>query len=148
MALLHLILGSAMWLSRIPAIRVSPRSLELVPGVLLLCISSALVWWSIPRLEEVFLDRGSLVPTTHISSGSDCEFGQKNRIEFDIDARAPTKFALAFRDIAPPSPSHPCECIYVHFPGHIDYAYADRLSGPMMTVESEETIHERISGQL
>ena len=136
-----------MWLSRILAIRVSPRSLELVPAVLLLCISSALLWWSIPRLEEVFLDREGLVPTTHISSGSDCEFGQKNRIEFNIDARAPTKFTLAFRDIAPPSPSHPCEYIYVHFPGHIDYVYADRLSDPMMTVESKETIYERISGQ-
>ncbi|MBV8399573.1 MAG: hypothetical protein JOZ17_12655 [Acetobacteraceae bacterium] len=127
--------------------RLSYRGLELIPGALLLCVSAALLWWSVPRLKEVFLEQESFIPTTHISAGSDCEFRQASRIEFNIDSRAPTTFMLAFRDIAPPSPSHPCEYIYVRFPGHIDNAYADRLSGPMMTVESRESIYEHIPGQ-
>jgi hypothetical protein len=135
-----------MWFPRMLTIRVPRRSLEIIPGVLLLCISVALLWWSVPRLHEVFLDQGRLVPTTHISSGSDCEFGQKSRVEFDIDARAPTKFILVFRSIAPASSSHPCQYIYVRFPGRIDYAYADRLSGPLMAVESKEVIYERVPG--
>lgn len=136
-----------MGLSPLVRLRLSYRGLELIPGVLLLCVSAALLWWSVPQLKEVFLEQESFVPTTHISAGSDCEFRQENRIEFSIDARAPTTFMLAFRDIAPPSPSHRCEYIYVRFPGHIDNAYADRLSGPMMTVEFKENIYEHIPGQ-
>jgi hypothetical protein len=84
-----------------------------MPCMILLSISAVLLWWSIPQLKEVFIEQEKFVPTTHISAGSDCEFGQKPRIEFSIDARTPTTFVLAFRDIAPPSPSHPCEYIYV-----------------------------------
>jgi hypothetical protein len=120
---------------------------ELIPGVLLLCISAALLLWSLPRLKEVFIERERFFPTTHISAGSDCEFRQNSRLEFNIDARAPTTFTLAFREIAPPSPSHPCEYIYVRFPGHIDNAYADRLSGLMMTVETKENIYAHLPGQ-
>ena len=123
------------------------RGVELIPGALLLCVSAALLWWSVPRLKEVFLEQGRAVPATHISAGSDCEFRQESRIEFNVDARAPTTFTLAFRDIAPPSPSHPCEYVYVRFPGHVDNAYADRLSGPMMTVEFRENIYEHTPGQ-
>jgi hypothetical protein len=126
----------------------APRdSLELIPGVLMLCISAALLWWAVPRLKQVFLNGEKFVPTTHISAGSDCELSQKSRIEFNIDARAPTTFVLTFREITPPSASHPCEYIYVRFPGHIDDAYADALSGPMMTIESKENIYKHVPGQ-
>jgi hypothetical protein len=120
--------------------------LELIPGVLLLCISTALLWWSVPQLKEVFLEQEKFVPTTHVSAGSDCQFGQKPRIEFRVDARRPTTVVLALRDIAPPSRSHPCEYIYIRFPGHIDNAYADALSGSMM-IESKENIYEHLPGQ-
>ena len=68
-------------------------------------------------------------------------------MEFGIDARRPTTFTLAFRDIAPPSPSHPCEYLYVRFPGHIDNAYADELLNPMAPVEFKENIYEHLPGQ-
>ena len=122
-------------------------SFDLRPGVLLLCISGALLWWSLPRLTVAFLEQDDFAPTTHISAGSDCEFGQKARMEFGIDARRPTTFTLAFRDIAPPSPSHPCEYLYVRFPGHIDNAYADELLNPMAPVEFKENIYEHLPGQ-
>jgi hypothetical protein len=134
----------AFWLARI---RVPGISLELMPGVLLLCISTALLWWSVPQLKEVFLEQKKFVPTTHISAGSDCEFNQKPRIEFNIDARAPATFVLAFRDIVPPSGSHACEYIYVRFPGHLANAHAAALSGPLMTVEVKENIYEHLPGQ-
>ena len=121
-------------------------SLELIPAVLLLCISAALLWWSVPQLKEVFLEQERFVPTTHISAGSDCAFGQEPRIEFNVDARLPTTFVLAFHDIRPPSKSHPCEYIYVRFAGHINNAYADPLWGSMMT-ESRENIYARLPGQ-
>ena len=120
-------------------------SFDLRPGVLLLCISGALLWWSLPRLKEAFLEQDDFAPTTHISTGSDCEYGQKARMEFDIDGRGPTTFTLAFLGIAPPSPSHPCEYIYVRFPGHIDNAYADELLNPMASVEFKENIYELAS---
>jgi hypothetical protein len=128
-------------------LKVPHGGFELIPAVLLLCVSAALLWWSVPRLKAVFLDRETIVPTTHIAAGSDCEFGQKPRIELNIGARTPTTFTLAFREIAPPSPSHPCEYIYVRFPGQIDNAYADRLTGPMMTVEFKNNIYEHLPGQ-
>jgi hypothetical protein len=115
--------------------------------MLLLSIATALLGWSVPRLTQVFLSEEQLVPTTHISAGSDCEFRQKNRIEFNVDARAPATFTLAFRDIAPPSPSHPCEYIYVRFPGRLDHAYADALSGPTTAVEQRQDIYQRSPGK-
>ena len=127
-------------------IRASHGSL-LICGLFLLCISAALLLWSVPRLKEVFLEDEKFVPTTHISAGSNCKFGQKNRIEFHIDERAPTTFILAFRELAPPSSSHPCEYIYVRFPGHVDSAYAFAVAGPMTAVEAKENIYERLPGQ-
>jgi len=138
---------SAVWLSWLVRIRGSQASFDLRPGVLLLCISAALLWWSLPRLKEAFLDQENFVPTTHISAGSDCEFGQKARMEFNIDARMPTTFTLAFLDIAPPSPSHPCEYIYARFPGHIDNVYADRFPNPMTSDEFRENIYQHLPGQ-
>ena len=137
----------AVWRSWLIRTRVPQGSFDLRPGVLLLCISGALLWWSLPRLKEAFLEQDDFAPTTHISAGSDCEFGQKARMEFDIGARGPTTFTLAFLDIAPPSPSHPCEYIYVRFPGHIDNAYADELANPMAPVEFKENIYEHLPGQ-
>jgi len=86
------------------------------------------------------------MPTTHISAGSDCEFGQKARIEFNVDARGPTTFVLALRGMASPSLAHPCEYVYVRFPGHIGSAYAYALSGPTMTTEVKENIYEHGPG--
>ena len=137
----------AVWRSWLIRTRVPQGSFDLRPGVLLLCISGALLWWSLPRLKEAFLEQDDFAPTTHISAGSDCEFGQKARMEFDIGARGPTTFTLAFLDIAPPSPPHPCEYIYVRFPGHIDNAYADELANPMASVEFKENIYEHLPGQ-
>jgi hypothetical protein len=134
-------------LPRLAGIRALFGGRELVPAVLLLCISAALLWWSVPRLKEVFLEQEKLVPTTHISTGSDCGFSQKNRIELNVDARGPTTFVLAFRGIAPPSQAHPCEYIYVRFPGHIDNAYVYALSGPTMTTEFKENIYEQRPGR-
>lgn len=137
----------AVWRSWLIRTRVPQGSFDLTPGVLLLCISGALLWWSLPRLKEAFLEPGDFAPTTHISAGSDCEFGRKARMEFDIAARGPTIFTLAFLDIAPPSPSHPCEYIYVRFPGHTEKAYADKLLSPIASVELKENIYEHLPGQ-
>ncbi len=128
-------------------IRLPRDSLELITGLFMLSMAAALLGWSSPRLKQVFLSEEQLVPTTHISAGSDCEFRQKSRIEFNVDARAPATFTLAFRDIAPPSPSHPCEYIYVRFPGRLDRAYADALSGPITPVEHREDIYQHLPGQ-
>jgi len=130
-----------MLLSRLVKIRLPRDRLELITGLIMLGIAAALLGWSVPRLTQVFLFEAQVVPTTHISAGSDCEFRQKNRIEFNVDARAPATFTLAFRDIAPPSPSHPCEYIYVRFPGRLDHVYADALSG------SVENIYQRWPGK-
>ena len=135
-----------MSLFRLAGIRLPRDSLELITGLLMLSIAAVLLGWSIPRLTQVFLPEEQLVPTTHISAGSDCEFRQKNRIEFNVDARTPATFTLAFRDMAPPSPSHPCEYIYVRFPGRLDHAYADALSGPLTEVEQREEIYQRSPG--
>jgi len=125
-----------------------PRdSLELITGVLMLSIAAALLGWSVPRLTQVFLSEEQLVPTTHISAGSDCEFREKNRIEFNVDARAPATFTLAFRAIAPPSSSHPCEYIYIRFPGRLEHAYANALSGAITGVEHREDIYQRLPGK-
>jgi hypothetical protein len=137
----------AMPLFRLIRSRSPHGSLELICGLFLFSTSAALLLWSIPRLKEVFLEGGKFVPTTHISAGSNCAFRQKIRIEFHIDAQAPTTFILAFREIAPPSPSHPCEYIYVRFPGRIDNAYANALSGPLMGMESKENIYKRLPDQ-
>jgi hypothetical protein len=128
-------------------IRLPRDRLELITGALMLSIAAVLLGWSVPRLTQVFLSEEQLVPTTHISAGSDCEFRQKSRIEFNVDARAPATFTLAFRDIAPPSPSHPCEYIYVRFPGRLDHAYADALSGPITAVEHRADIYQRSPGK-
>jgi hypothetical protein len=122
-------------------------NLELITGLLMLAIAAALLGWSVPRLTEVFLSEEQLLPTTHISAGSDCEFRQKTRIEFNVDARSPATFTLAFRDIASPTPSHPCEYIYVQFPGRLNHAYADALPGPMPAVEYQEDIYQRSPGK-
>ena len=103
--------------------------------------------WSLPRLKQAFLGEENVVPTTHISVGSDCEFGQRARIEFDVDARMPTTFTLALLHIGTPSSLHPCEYIYVRFPGHIDRAYADRIPNPMSSTEFKEDIYEHLPGQ-
>ena len=125
-----------------------PRdNLELITGLLMLGIAAALLGWSIPRLTQVFLSEGQLVTTTHIAAGSDCEFRQKSRVEFNVDARTPAAFSLAFRDIAPPSALHPCEYIYVRFPGRLDSVYADALSGPAMATEQREDIYQRLPGR-
>ena len=116
---------------------------ELVPVLLLIAVSAALLWWSVPHLADAFGERVETVPTTHISAGSDCAFGRKTRIEFTIDADRPTTLVMNFRDIAPPTSSHPCEYIYVRFPGRLDSAYALGLSGPAMTTEVKETIFTR-----
>src|SRR5215472_47181 len=113
----------------------------------MLSIAALLLGWSVPRLTRVFLSEEQLVPTAHIAAGSDCEFRQKNRIEFNVDARTPATFTLAFRDIAPPTPAHPCEYIYVRFPGRLDNVYADALSGPLMAVEQREDIYQRSPGK-
>jgi len=103
--------------------------------------------WSLPRLKQAFLGKEDVVPTTHISVGSDCEFGQRARIEFDVDARKPTTFTLALLHIGASSPSHPCEYIYIRFPGHIDSAYADRIPEPMSSTEFKEDIYVHPPGQ-
>ena len=136
-----------MSLFRLVRIRLPGDRLELITGLLMLSIATALLGWSVPRLTQVFLSEEQLVPTTHISAGSDCEFRQKTRIEFNVDARALATFTLAFRDIAAPSPSHPCEYIYVRFPGRLDHAYADALSGPLTAVEHREDIYQRSPGK-
>jgi hypothetical protein len=102
--------------------------------------------WSLPRLEQAFLGEENVVPTTHISVGSDCEFDQKARIEFDVDARMQTTFTLALLHIDAPSSLHPCEYIYVRFPGHIDRAYADRIPNPMSSTEFKEDIYVHVPG--
>ena len=135
-----------MLLVRLVRIGLPRDSLELITGLFMLSMAAALLGWSVPRLTQVFLPEEQLVPTTHISAGSDCEFRQKNRIEFNVDARAPATFTLAFREIAPPSPLHPCEYIYVRFPGRLDHAYADALSSPMTAVEYREDIYRRSPG--
>jgi hypothetical protein len=127
--------------------KISRRSVDLIPGVLLLCISAAMLSWSLPRLKQAFLGQENFVPTTHISVGSDCEFGQRARIEFNVDARMPTTFTLALLDIAAPSPSHPCEYIYIRFPGRINKAYADKIPNPMSSTEFKEDIYVRVPGQ-
>jgi hypothetical protein len=127
--------------------KISRRSFDLIPGVLLLCISAAMLAWSLPRLKQAFLGQENFVPTTHISVGSDCEFGQRARIEFNVDARMPTTFTLALLGIAAPSQSHPCEYIYVRFPGHVDKAYVDRIPNPMSSTEFEEDIYVHLPGQ-
>jgi hypothetical protein len=125
-----------------------PRdSLELITGALMLSVASALLGWSVPRLTQVFLSEQQLVPTTHISAGSDCDFRQKSRIEFNVDARAPATFTLAFRDIAPSSPTHACEYTYVRFPGRLNHAYADALSGTLTAVAHREEIYQRSQGE-
>lgn len=136
-----------MWGNSFGRLRALRGGLELIPGLLLLLVSGALLWWSVPQLQEVLLEQESFVPTTHISAGSDCEFRQESQLELNIDARAPTSFLLAFHEIMPASQSHACEYIYVRFPGHIKFAYADRLSGPAMTVESKENIYESAPGE-
>ena len=138
---------SAVWSSWLVRIRRLRRSFDLWPGILMLCVSAALLSWSLPRLKQAFLDQESFVPTTHLSVGSDCEFGQKARIEFNVDARAPATFTLSLLDIRPPSPPHSCEYIYVRFPGHIDAAYADRIPDPMSSTEFRETIYAHLPGQ-
>lgn len=138
---------SRMMLFRRLRIALPRDSLELITGLVMLGIAAVLLGWSVPRLTQVFLPEGQLVTTTHIAAGSDCEFRQKNRIEFTVDARTPATFSLAFRDIAPPSPSHPCEYIYVRFPGRLDNVYADALSGPLMAVEQREEIYQRLPGR-
>jgi hypothetical protein len=133
-----------MSLSRLVRIRLPRDSLELITGLIMLSIAAILLGWSVPRLTQVFLSEQQLVPTTHISAGSDCEFRQKNRIEFNVDARTPATFTLAFRDIAPPSPSHPCEYIYVRFSGRLDHAYADALAE---AVAYRDDIYQRSPGK-
>lgn len=81
--------------------KIPRRSLELLHGILLLCISAAMLAWSLPRLKQVFLGEDNVVPTTHISVGSDCQFGQRARIEFDVDARMSTTFTLALFQLVP-----------------------------------------------
>ncbi len=136
-----------MLLFRLVRIGLPRDSLELITGLLMLSMAAALLGWSVPRLTQVFLSDEQLVPTTHISAGSNCEFRQKNRIEFNVDARTPATFTLAFREIAPASASHPCEYIYVRFPGRLDHAYADALSGPVSAVENREDIYQRSPGK-
>ena len=103
--------------------------------------------WSLPRLKQAFLGEEHVVPTTHISVGSDCEFGERARIEFDVDARMPTTFTLSLLHMIAPSLSHPCQYIYVRFPGHIDRAYADRIPNPMSSTEFKEDIYVHLPGQ-
>jgi len=132
---------------RLVRVGLSRDNLELITGLVMLSMAAALLGWSVPRLTQVFLSDEQFVPTTHISAGSDCEFRQKSRIEFNIDARTPATFTLAFREMAPPSPSHPCEYIYVRFPGRLESAYADALSDPMSATETREDIYQRLPGK-
>ena len=105
-----------MSLFRLVRIRLPGDRLELITGLLMLSIAT-LLGWSVPRLTQVFLSEEQLVPTTHISAGSDCEFRQKTRIEFNVDARALSTFTLAFRDIAAPSSGFPAAST-MHTPMH------------------------------
>jgi len=59
----------------------------------------------------------------------------------------PTTFTLALLHIGIPSSSHPCEYIYVRFPGHIDRVYADRIPNPMSSTEFKEDIYVHLPGQ-
>src|SRR5690348_12238245 len=72
--------AQVMLLSRLVKIRLPRDRLELITGLIMLGIAAALLGWSVPRLTQVFLFEAQVVPTTHISAGSDCEFRQKNRI--------------------------------------------------------------------